>query len=80
MANEKDSEHLQDLRKRAIESYSPDYQSATDLPLDAHFPLEDPATGLTHALENEHTRGLIESALTLFTKEEEKWCEFAKEA
>ncbi|KIO32257.1 hypothetical protein M407DRAFT_241517 [Tulasnella calospora MUT 4182] len=70
LANEKDSERFQKLRERAIQSYSPELQVASDLPPDAHFPLDEPATALKAALAKPDIEHLITDALAHFTNAE----------
>lgn len=80
LANEKDSERYQKLRERAIQSYNPDFQVASDLPLDAHFPLEEPATEIKAALGRPDIAHLITDALAHFTKAEEGLFAIAEKA
>lgn len=80
MAEAKDSEHFQSLRARAIESYSPEFHSPTDVPLDAHYPIDEPATALRDVFERESTRALVKTALIHFKKAEVALYDLAKEA
>ncbi|KAG8920963.1 hypothetical protein FRC01_000513 [Tulasnella sp. 417] len=80
LQNEKDSERFQKLRERAIQSYSPDFQVASDLPLDAHFPLDEPATALKAALSRPDIEHLITDALAHFTRAEKGLIVLAEKA
>lgn len=80
LSNEKDSERFQKLRERAIQSYSPDFQVASDLPLDAHFPLDEPATALNAALARPDIAHLITDALRHFTNSENGLIALAEKA
>lgn len=80
LSNEKDSERFQKLRERAIQSYSPDVQVASDLPVDAHFPLDEPATALKAALARPDIAHLITDALRHFTNSENGLIALAEKA
>ncbi|KAG9044984.1 hypothetical protein FS837_007210 [Tulasnella sp. UAMH 9824] len=80
LSNEKDSERFQKLRERAIQSYSPDFQVASDLPVDAHFPLDEPATALKAALARPEIAHLITDALRHFTNSENGLIALAEKA
>lgn len=80
LLNEKDSERFQKLRERAIQSFNPDLQVASDLPLDAHFPLDEPATELKAALARPYIRDLITDALAHFTNAEKGLLAIAEKA
>lgn len=80
MAAAQDSDHFRTLRARAIKSYSPDFQSPTDIPIDAHFPIDEPAELWRDVFERENIRGLMKTALLHFGKAEEALYSLAKGA
>ena len=78
MASTQPNDRLDSLRDRAIASYQPDFEGAsTDLPVDAHFSIDEPATELRAALDRPEVAELLSEALSTFEQAEVALRQFA---
>jgi len=80
LANNPVDDKFQDLRDRAIASYSPDHNALEGLPLEAHFPLEWPAEALSEVMVSPKVKELMSEALFHFGVAEKKLLELAEAA
>ncbi|KAG8902498.1 hypothetical protein FRB99_004399 [Tulasnella sp. 403] len=75
-----DSNTFKDLRQKAIASYNPNPDAPSSIALDAHFPLDEPATELKAALNRPGVRELIEDAVLHFRNAERQLVDIAEAA